>query len=681
MSDKVKVSAPWRQGNDQDSSVEGAGDKANLLQVPCPVCGQALALGREYLGGHCLCSVCDGLMLVSLKKGVGGAMGVVAEKVDKMTGEKMTGSAPVSSPEAGGGSMDEDWENTRPVKMWSGSPGEKQADDDYEDLGATMPVPTVGQDHDDDDDYEDLGVTMPVPTVVKDHGVGLGATMPVPTVAKDSVKGGTDEDWELTAPSHSQPTAPKAVSNEGGAPWSKMATGKQGIKLAPPSGQSGKISAKAPSPTSGAVPTATTPPTKAPAPTTGSVPTLDSGQVEARLAHEQGGPPTWQPPGVSAPIEKEGQLQKGKAKADKAVKEKKSNPFGNKPSAAEVKKKKVKRKAKSHKGLVFVMLIFLLLCTATAVFIVAPGLIPYGLEAREVVDGKIDEAKGQIEGLLAERAMNADASTDSRDGTVVDLMPSAGGGGAGGGGAGEAGAAGEVVDKAPVLTPERDKALRKLLEQEGEKVIRSFYGASTVDEKLAFVVNSDEARIDMEKYFSNKDALATVRSVMFRGGTRDSGTGYYYGVFDVIENENGDIHRWCVVDPGTGLYQVDWIIYRQIAASELGAFLEVPAAEGVTQSFHMLLKVEGNVSADDSPWFDDVVKVGLQVPMISSRWYSVLMKKPLAESSGLTTELANNRMTMAVVEIAWIPGDKNPDKRLPAIVGIKRWGAWARDNF
>ena len=149
----------------------------------------------------------------------------------------------------------------------------------------------------------------------------------------------------------------------------------------------------------------------------------------------------------------------------------------------------------------------------------------------------------------------------------------------------------------------------------------------------------------------------------------------------MAENENEAPRRWCVVDPGTGLYQVDWKLYRQIVASELGAFLVTPAQEGEKKSFNMLMRLNGKVSADDSPWFEDAVSVELQVPMISSNWYPVMMKKTLAESLEVTTKLADDRLVIGVVEIAWVRGDKDTDKLQPAIVGIKRWGAWSNREF
>ncbi|MCF6312606.1 MAG: hypothetical protein L3J39_09160 [Verrucomicrobiales bacterium] len=685
MSDQVKVSTPWGKGDSSEKDGSDVSNKDNLIQVPCPYCGQALALGREFLGGHCLCSVCDGLMLVSLKKAYGGKMAVVAEKVDKITGEKISESSSSSSPEMGGAAMEEDWENTRPVKIWAGSAEAKNelVDDDM-DLGATMPIPGVAA----GEDEMDLEATMPIPTVSKKDSVprGLGATMPVPTVGKGG-QGGGDDDWDATAPSWQQPAAPKAAEGSAGA-WPKANTAKQGVKLAPPGGGSARVSAKAPPPTSGAVPTITTPPVKPPV-TSGSVPTLDAEQMEARQEAEKEAPPAWQPPGLTSPIGAEStasvkEKKPSKAEKKKAVAEekKKGDPFGNKSSSAVAKKKvKITRKRKGRKVLIFVMLVFLLLIAAAGLFFVAPSIFPGGQEARALVDGKLDEFRGKIEEYLAERASSDGSSQEGGRGATINLAP----GDVADGQASPAASAGAAsatdAAPAPVHTRESDAALQKILSQEGESVIRRFYGASTVDEKLAFVAAPDEASADMKRYFVNKPELTTVRSVMFRGATRDSETGYYYGVFDVRENENDSPHRWCVVDPGTGLYQVDWILYRQIAASGLSSFLRTPAEAGVKKTFHMLVKLQGGVAAEENPWYDDVVEVGLQVPMISSPWYEVKMKKALAGSSGLTTKLASKRMTMAVVEIEWLASEKNPGKRYPAIVAIKRWGAWARDNF
>lgn len=687
--------SPTSTGND---AVSEGGSTANLLQVPCPDCGQVLALGREILGSHCLCSVCDGLMLISLKKSGGGKMAVVAEKVDKITGEIVRDVPSTSSPETGGEAMEEAWENTRPVKMWAGNPG---ADDDDElDLGVTMPVPKM-----DAKDDMDLGTTMPVPGIAgSDDDMDLGATMPVPLKSEPSgKKEEVDDDWAMTDPvrsrqqaqgeppqSQTSSQAGQAQSSGGGLPWEKTDSGRQGVKLAPPGAKWGRFSGKAPPPTSGAVPTVTTPPTKAPPPTTGSVPTLDSGMIAARAANRAqqpspgGGQPPWQPPGAKAPIGQSGPQapQAGKAAGKKSdqpekatAEKKKSDPFGNKPSAPPAKKKPQRRHRKGRKGLAFVVFLFLFIFVGLALFIIAPGLIPRGLEARAFIRGKIDEAKEKLENTLAERAMNRDVPADPPSGAVIGEAVSPGTT------ADPKAGQGSATSPVPVQTRESDLALQKLLKQDGERVIHRFYGASSVEEKLAFVVDPDKARPDMEEYFAGREGMATVRSILFRGGTRDLETGYYYGVFDVVENENDVPHRWCVVDAGTGLYQLDWILYRQIVASELGGFLANPSPEGVTKRFHMLLKLDGNVPADDSPWFDEAVSVELQVPLISSAWYPVLMKKSLAESTGLTTKLMGGKMVIAVVEVAWVPGDKDPGKTTPAITAIKRWGAWERRDF
>ncbi len=703
---------------------DGSDPSANLLQVPCPDCGQVLALGREILGSHCLCSVCEGLMLISLKNTDGEGMKVVAEKVDKVTGEKIADAPSTSSPEKSDSEANENWENTRPVKMWAGSQGDAGEDDDM-DMGLTMPVPKMDGGKKDDD--MDMGLTMPVPKMdggKKDDGMDIGLTMPVPkmeegkeddemdlgsTLPVPGVDASDDigrtmpvpkmEEEDNQAPSASgqsqvpavepsqTPSAPQKPKGDEKQPWETSPkkptsptspTGRQGIKLAPP-GATGRMTGKAPPPTSGAVPTMTTPPTKAPPPTTGSVPTLDTGQVAARSAISAESA-AWKPPGAAAvPSKDKTQAQSSQAKTDKSVAEKKlaaekkrSNPFGSAP--APPKKKTIKRRRrKGRKGLKFALMVIPLLLVALALFIMAPGIIPGGVKGREFVDGKIDQGIERLEELIAERAMNtAPGNSDAGEGGGEDLGLAPG--------ATADPAAGTVV-RPSIPTYKRDAALQKVVSQEGGQVIRRFYGASTVEEKLAFVVGRGEALKDMEAYYSGEEIFPTVRSIMFRGGTRDVETGYYYGVFDVLENENDNPRRWCVVDAGTGLYQVDWILYRQIVASELGIFLETPQAEGVAQDFTMLMKLDGHVDGKESPWIEGAVRVQMQVPMISSNWYSVLMKKSLAESLEFTTKLADGRMTIGVVKIAWVVGDRDQARPQPAIIGIKRWGAWAHKAF
>ncbi len=514
----------------------------------------------------------------------------------------------------------------------------------------------------------DLGATLPVPKMDAEDDMDLDRTMPVP-VKGEAVE--TDDDWAMTDPVKSQ------QQGGNGLPWEKSSkgTGRHVMKLTPPGTKSARVSNKAPSPTSGAVPTATTPPAKAPPPTSDPG-GIAAGSVDAGQKPADGGAlPPWQPPGVDAPLGRATARGRNKtsgkkaAKAKKAAAEKKRNdPFGNQTTEPTAKKVPRRRRRRSHKGWVFAALLFLLMLGALAIFVSAPGLIPRGIEARAFVDGKIDKSKEKLENFLAERAMNRNESADAPSEAVI-------------GGAGRTATEADAPDGASsvtVRTRESELALQKLLRQDGERVIRRFYKASTVAEKLAFVVDPEEAGPDLERYFASREGGASIRSILFRGGTRDLETGYYYGVFDVMENENDVPHRWCVVDAGTGLYQLDWILHRQIVASELGAFLVNPSPEEGARTFHMLLKLGEPLSADDSPWFDGAVSVELQVPLISSAWYPVLMKKPLAGSTGLSTKLMGGKMVIAVIEVAWIPGDKDSGKSIPAITGIKRWGAWKR---
>ena len=87
----------------------------DLLEVSCPDCGQGLSLKRKYLGGHCLCSTCDGLMLVSVQETMGGQRTIVTEMLDKATGNKIAGVNPTIVPDKGGAVINKD---TKPVKPW-----------------------------------------------------------------------------------------------------------------------------------------------------------------------------------------------------------------------------------------------------------------------------------------------------------------------------------------------------------------------------------------------------------------------------------------------------------------------------------------------------------------------------------------------------------------------------------
>ena len=121
MSDQAKPDVPWNQPgqNDQataDSGADEVEDSVNdLIEVSCQKCSQALALGREFLGGHCLCSTCDGLMRVTAEEVPGGENRIVVEIVEKETGKKMGDTAPTYAPNIGGAVVGE---HTKPVKPW-----------------------------------------------------------------------------------------------------------------------------------------------------------------------------------------------------------------------------------------------------------------------------------------------------------------------------------------------------------------------------------------------------------------------------------------------------------------------------------------------------------------------------------------------------------------------------------
>ncbi len=219
-----------------------------------------------------------------------------------------------------------------------------------------------------------------------------------------------------------------------------------------------------------------------------------------------------------------------------------------------------------------------------------------------------------------------------------------------------------------------DVALR--MHQEGERAIRRFYKAGSIEERSAFVLEPDGAVQSMRAFYKKPDQLPTLRYVEFKGKVSDPTSGFRFGVFDVHEKENEESHRWCVVEIEPGQYALDWGLYEQLEASTLIAYLAKSQASA--KKFRFLMKLGDTISAIDSPWDEEAVKVYLQLPLASSGGEAILLKKSAAEKLGILGELGNGKMKIGQVELEWVSGDKDPGSKVPTITKLEGWGAWSK---
>lgn len=218
------------------------------------------------------------------------------------------------------------------------------------------------------------------------------------------------------------------------------------------------------------------------------------------------------------------------------------------------------------------------------------------------------------------------------------------------------------------------------IHQEGERAIRRFYRARSVEERSAFVVNPDRAMKSMRSFYEKLGQLPTIRYLEFIGMLQDPTSGLRFGVFDVHEKENEDSHRWCVVEIEPSQYALDWGFYEQLEGSTLMPYLS--KAQDSPKNFRFLMKLGESVSAVDSPWDEESVKVFLQLPLAGGGGgEAILMKKSDAKEYGILKELADGQMKIGQVELNWISSDKDPGSKVPTITGVYGWGAWTKPKM
>ncbi len=240
----------------------------------------------------------------------------------------------------------------------------------------------------------------------------------------------------------------------------------------------------------------------------------------------------------------------------------------------------------------------------------------------------------------------------------------------------EGGGAEPKPEMARVQAEVDDKvALR--MHQEGERTIRSFYRARSVEERATFVVDPGRAMNSMRSFYEKLGKLPTIRYMEFKGKIEDPTSGLRFGVFDVHERENEESHRWIVVETEPGQYALDWGLYEQLENSTLVAYLA--REQSAPKKFRLLMKLGERVSAVDNPWDEDAVKVFLQLPSAGNvEGEMVLVRKSEAEKLGILEGLGDGKIRIGRLTLDWIAGDKDPGSKAPTIIAFDGWGAWER---
>lgn len=215
------------------------------------------------------------------------------------------------------------------------------------------------------------------------------------------------------------------------------------------------------------------------------------------------------------------------------------------------------------------------------------------------------------------------------------------------------------------------------MHQEGERAIRSFYRAQSIEERSAFVLDPGRAVGSMRSFYEKLGKLPTIRYLEFKGKILDPTSGLRFGVFDVHEKENERSHRWIVVEVEPGQYALDWGLYEQLENSTLVSYLA--KEQSAPKEFRLLMKLGDRVSAVDNPWDEDAVKVYLQLPSAGDvEGEVVLLRKSVAQKLGILDGLGDGKIRIGRLTLDWIAGDKDPGSKAPTITGFDGWGAWTQ---
>lgn len=213
-----------------------------------------------------------------------------------------------------------------------------------------------------------------------------------------------------------------------------------------------------------------------------------------------------------------------------------------------------------------------------------------------------------------------------------------------------------------------------LLESVGTEVLTAYYKADAIDERVGFVIDPESSQSQMEAFYRRYQTLPTLRSVSFRGPMRDAASGRWFGVFDVRENENEELHRWCVVQVRPGELKLDWTIYQQLIDESLDRFLADPTSP--PKVFSVVVRRGEEASAEENPWQGKTYELFLQPPLDTAQPRVVLIRDSDYEKLGLTKALVGGNARIGRVELQWTQSEVEAMTRIPTVSKVLGWGAW-----
>jgi hypothetical protein len=155
---------------------------------------------------------------------------------------------------------------------------------------------------------------------------------------------------------------------------------------------------------------------------------------------------------------------------------------------------------------------------------------------------------------------------------------------------------------------------------------------------------------------------------------RDASSGRWFGVFDVHEDQNEELHRWCLVQIEPGTLKIDWGLYQQLIDRSLERFLSDPASP--PKVFRALINLGEPVVGAENPWGVRAVELFLRTPLDTAKARRIVLPQSECDRQGLAENLIANHARIAELELTWIPGASDPSQRFPSVTGVFSWGAW-----
>jgi len=211
------------------------------------------------------------------------------------------------------------------------------------------------------------------------------------------------------------------------------------------------------------------------------------------------------------------------------------------------------------------------------------------------------------------------------------------------------------------------------LETLGKLAVELFYRGQSIKERARVLVDPVASLPDMWAFYQRYPKLPTLKSIAYRGPVRDAVSDRWFGVFDVRENENEEIHRWAVAFDGGGSPKVDWILYQQLNDDSLNRFLADPAAP--PKEFRLLLRRGSDALLEGRPNSAGIV-VLMKLRLYDGPPQRITLGQKDFVEFGMDRHLVSDHSRLARLQLAWTDSEDDPDHRTPTIIRVIGWGAW-----